>query len=66
MAQSSASFNDLLQVFITKFLSNKKQPMMNSTLMVVKQKADESMRSYAKRFNNIYSQVYEPTEKMVS
>lgn len=34
------------------------------TLMLVKQKPDESMRSYVKLFNNIHSQVHEPTEKM--
>lgn len=32
--------------------------------MMVKQRLDESMKSYVKHFSNIHSQIHDPTENM--
>lgn len=52
---SLTSFENLWQVFITKFLSSQKQPLTDVAFLLVKQRPDKSMRSYAKRFSNIHS-----------
>lgn len=57
-------FENLRYVFITKFLSSQKHPLTDASLLLVKQKPDESIRSYAKRFSNIHSQVNDPNEKL--
>lgn len=61
---SIESFKDLRQVFLTKLMPSKKQPLTDVALMTMKQGPNESMRSYAKRFSNVHSQIDSSTKKL--